>query len=76
MNHVVNPLQAAAKAPESKIKTQEGELPDGWHDGKTETGRTYYWHDDNVSTSWEKPDWIPEGLQMLNMNYHQHLPQQ
>ena len=61
MNHVVNPLQAAAKAPESKIKTQEGELPDGWHDGKTETGRTYYWHDDNVSTSWEKPDWIPEG---------------
>jgi hypothetical protein len=40
----------------------EIDLPPGWHvttDG--ETNRIYWYHDDGVSTTWDKPDWVPKG---------------
>ena len=46
---------------ESGIETDEDLLP-GWHVGYTddEDHAKFYYHDDNVSTSWELPDWVPE----------------
>ena len=35
-------------------------LPPGWHTSEHE-GEVFYWHDDGESTSWEVPDWIPDG---------------
>ena len=37
-----------------------GLLP-GWHRGIYEEERVYYWHDDGRSTSWDVPNWLPEG---------------
>ena len=36
-------------------------LPPGWHLHKDEDGQVFYYHDDGHSTSWDFPDWIPEG---------------
>ena len=55
----------SVKTGASKLMTKkcanEDNLPYGWHSGLTEDGEKFYWHDDNVTTSWEKPDWIPKG---------------
>ena len=46
---------------ESNIEKDEDLLP-GWHVGYTDDKEhaKFYYHDDNVSTSWELPDWVPE----------------
>ena len=33
----------------------------GWHSAQDPEGDAYYWHDDGRSTSWDLPDWVPEG---------------
>jgi len=45
---------------------EKGEdLLPGWNLGLTEdTGEIFYWHDDNESTSWDLPDWIPENWEV------------
>ena len=43
--------------------TTDGEghyLPPGWNEGEHDS-EVFYYHDDGESTSWEFPDWIPEG---------------
>ena len=53
--------KVADSKPITKKCANENNLPDGWHAGLTDDGEKFYWHDDNVTTSWEKPDWIPKG---------------
>ena len=40
---------------------EELDLPPGWNATVSDAGNVYYWHDDMESTSWDFPDWIPEG---------------
>ncbi len=52
--------EAAIAQPASMVLASAIHLPPGWHPSEHE-GQAFYWHDDGESTSWEVPDWIPEG---------------
>ena len=55
------------KVADSKVITKkcanENNLPDGWHAGLTDDGEEFYWHDDNVTTSWDEARLDPERLE-------------
>jgi hypothetical protein len=69
--------------PEGWARKKEGdEMPEeadedllpGWNVSVTENDQIFYWHDDNVSTSWDKPDWIPEGWVMQHRYFVGQAP--
>jgi hypothetical protein len=47
-------------APNAAVNSEGHYLPPGWQEGEHD-GAVFYFHDDGESTSWEFPDWIPEG---------------
>ena len=73
---VRNPLQNAQPSKESRRNSQldlldqiqskrlsvvQKTLPTGWNVDKTDDDEVFYWHDDGVTTSWDFPDYIPDG---------------
>ena len=41
---------------------EDEDLPPGWHSMKDEgCGKIFWYHDDGKSTTWYKPDWVPQG---------------
>jgi hypothetical protein len=54
------PEEAAIAQPATVELSSAIHLPPGWHASEHE-GQAFYWHDDGESTSWEVPDWIPQG---------------